>query len=315
MGDAGGGNRVLQSDASMGRAALVVGAAVAADAGVFVLLARWQRYLEVAGKAGVSTRRQYRRAVCNFFADVYGADDWTGPRDPLEISEDDAVEYIHLFTPERGPMRGQILRALRSFYGFLDDREVIERSPFRHLKPGRPKYGRAPSLGRSDLERLLDAAEQVDPRARWAIQLQYATGCRVGSLVALTPADVRGGKIVLRVLKGSAPELTLPQIGPAAEAIAELLKLGDYTPPRGTRRPTLVGVGYERYRQWVKEAGERAGVACWTHLLRHTRATRLVEANTDPRTMMEVFGWEDPRMIKRYAALSDENLAAAMSHA
>jgi integrase len=69
----------------------------------------------------------------------------------------------------------------------------------------------------------------------------------------------------------------------------------------------------ERYRQWLKEAGERSGVDVFTHLLRHTRATDLARAHTDTRTMMAVFDWKDPRMVDRYAAPYEPHVRRALA--
>jgi integrase len=312
MADAPGRTTVLPSPEGMGHAVARVAEAATAGAGIFVLLARWQRFLDVSGRCNPRTRKTYRRIVTNFFADLYADDTWEGPRDPLAITEDDAVAYIYGWTAAKGEMRGQTLRALRSFYAFCEDREEIHRSPFRHLKPGRPKYEDAPFLTPAELRELLRAAELVDPRARWAIQLQYATGARVGAIVALQWSDIRGGRI--RILDEKADESRgLPLEGLAAEAVSHLRELATYQPTRGRRRDTPIGVGYERYRQWLKEAGERAGVDVFTHLLRHTRATDLARMRTDDRTMMTVFGWKDPRMIKKYAAPYDPHIREAMA--
>lgn len=313
MTDALGSTRVLPSPARMGsRAALAAGAVLAGEAGVFVLLARWQRYLDVTGRCNADTRRDYRRAVCNFFADIYADEEWTGPRDPLALSEDDAIDWVRGWAPKRGPGRAGVLKAVKSYYQFAEDREAIERDPFRNIRIPRPKYDDPPFLTARELRRLLTAAELVDPRARWAIQLQYGTGARVGSIVALRWEDVKGDRIRIKNEKRDSTR-GKPLEGLAAEAIDELRALADYCPKRGKRQPTVIGVGYERYRQWLKEAGERSGVDVFTHLLRHTRATDLSRAKTDVRTMMEIFDWKDPRMVDRYASPYDPHVRSAMA--
>ncbi len=127
--------------------------------------------------------------------------------------------------------------------------------------------------------------------------------------------DIRtGGKgrsILFREAKGDKP-YELPLAGRAAEAVDNLLKLADYVPKRGKRRPTLVGVGYESYRMWVKAAGAKSHIDVNTHLMRHTRITRLAEANVDVRTIIELTNWEDGSLLKRYAAASDRNVRDAM---
>jgi integrase len=229
------------------------------------------------------------------------------------VTEDDVVASLAKMGGQ-GDGRNARLRALRSFYGWASGRYDIT-NPLARIVPRKPKYGPAPSLAPADLELLLTAAGTLDPRARWAIQLQYATACRAGSLIAVLPSDIRTGSegrsILFREAKGDKP-YELPLRGMALEAVDHLLELIDYVPKPGKRRPSLVGVGYEAYRVWIKKAGELAGVEVNTHLMRHTRATRLAEANVDIRTITEVMNWVDGSLLRRYAAASAPNVAAAM---
>jgi integrase len=285
---------------------------VAALPEVFAALAAWQRYLEVSGRANANTRKQYKRSMVAFFADVL-ADPDSDLRSPWDVTEDDVVESLAKMGGQ-GDGRNARLRALRSFYGWASGRYDLT-NPLSRIVPRKPKYGPAPSLAPGELQRLLRCADGVDPRAPWAIQLQYATACRVGSLLAVHPSDIRTGasgrSILFSLAKGDKP-YELPLRGQAEEAVDALLDLIDYHPTHGKRRPTLVGVGYESYRLWIKKAGELSGVEVNTHLMRHTRATRLAEAGVDVRTIVEVMNWVDGSLLRRYAAASAPNVAAAM---
>lgn len=163
---------------------------------------------------------------------------------------------------------------------------------------------------------MLTCAEQVDPRARWALQLQYATCCRAGSLVAVHPADVEqtpnGPKLHFREAKNDDP-YTVVLGSTAIEAVEELLGLLDYTPKRvKERRPTLVGIGYSQYEAWVKRVELLSGVELRSHLLRHTAITRLAEdPDVDVRTIMEFANWKDPTPFRRYAKARDPRLRKA----
>lgn len=277
----------------------------------FRAVAAWQRYLAVSGHANANTARQYRRSLLNCWADLMSAEH---PIEPMAITQDDVVDYLASI-PAKGGARGQTLKALRSFYGWAFDRELIERSPVAKLYPRKAKYGPAPSLDPPDLDAVIAAAEQVDPRAPWAIQLQYATACRAGSLVEVLPSDIHwsGPSITFRVAKGDKP-YEVP-LGPKGlEAVQKLLALGDYTPVTvATRLPTLLGVRYGAYRNWVRRTSERAGIDVNSHLFRHTAITRLAEDPTiDVRTIMEIANWESPDLLRRYAAASQPRIRRAM---
>ena len=280
---------------------------------VFDLIGRWQRYLEISGRCNEKVRRQYRRVLLAFYTDLWTSE-WSRGHMPFDVTEEDIVDYLATLSAH-GSARGTLLRALRSFHGWAADRDVGP-NPVAHLTPRRQKYGPAPSISEASLDRVLQAAEDVDPRARWAIQLQYATCTRVGSLLGVMPDDIRSGdkgtSIRFRVAKGDKP-YDVP-LGPKGlEAAEKLIELIDYMPPKVVRRrPTLVGVGYNQYENWIVKIARATELDLNSHLLRHTPITVLAERNVDVRTIMELANWEDASLFRRYAAASDPNMRAAV---
>ncbi|GBC87103.1 Tyrosine recombinase XerC [bacterium HR12] len=272
----------------------------------FQLLRAWSDYLAVSGTVSPRTARQYRRYAIAFMADVLM---------PLEdVTEDDVVGWLAEHCV-RGPMRGQMLRALKSYYRWALARGYVDRDPTARIRIPKQRYGRAPALTEEQLEAVFAAAELVDPRARPTLELMYATGARLGSIAAVMPEDVdlEQAWIDFREAKGGQP-YGLP-LGPRGLAAARrLLELRDWHPPKvGGRLPTLVGVGPARIRQWVQRAGDLAGIRVWPHLLRHSTITRLAAVGTDVRTIVEFANWRDPSQLRRYAAPLDPNLRAAAS--
>jgi integrase/recombinase XerD len=279
----------------------------------FSLLARWQAFLDVAGKCNETTRREYRRHMTCFWADLADPT-WQGERNPLDVTEDDLVDYLSAMDP-RGMQRAMFIRAFRSFYGWGWDRAGLDTNPAEHLRTKKPKYGPAASLSVRNMERLLKAADTLDPRARWAIQLQYATACRAGSLLALAARDLAEGSagpvIHFRVAKGDKP-YAVPAGAKAIEAWHKLLELEDYVPNRAKRQPTLIGIGYDVYKDWVKDAGRIAGLDVTSHLLRHTAITRMTDNGVDIRSIVELANWADGSQLRRYSTASDQNLRQAV---
>ena len=179
-------------------------------------------------------------------------------KDPRRFTEADVISALASYGPNpRGPARGLMLRALRSFYAWGTDLDVGEvvMDPARRLKVPRPKLTRAPSLEREQLAAVLKAAESVDPRARPALTLAYYTGARAGSLAALLSSDVRleqGITVVyFREAKWDRP-YSVPLVAPEAiQAIEDLRRLSGWVPKRGIRRDTLIGVGRTRLGEWA----------------------------------------------------------------
>jgi integrase len=316
MADAPGSIAVLQSTAgAMGVRADMAGTATegTTEGNVFLALGRWQRYLEVSGRCNANTRRQYRRAVFAFLADLFSSEEWDRPCSLGAITEDDVVAYLADIDPKSG-MRAQTLKGLRSLYAWACARDEALRNPVGRLVPRKPKMRKKPSLSPEQTAAVLDAAAELhDPRARWAIQLQLATGCRVGSLLEVLPEDIRdtpkGPTIYFSEAKGDKPyEIALGPRG--REAVAQLVDLLDYRPVRVThRRPTLIGVGYQAYRQWVAKVSIRSGVNLTTHLFRHTAITRWAEdPKVAPRTIMERANWADLSQFRTYADASEPSM-------
>jgi integrase len=267
----------------------------APELATFVLLRRWADWMEVSGRFSEKTWTQYRRTMVRFIGDTLI---------PLtELTAEEVEFYLHGL-PAKGQMRGQIIRTLQCFYRWASERDLIEKSPVRTLRVGSPKYGEAPYLTEEDLERVLKAAEKLDPRARPTLELIYATGARVGSMAGVLPEDIdlRHETIHFRVAKGDRP-YTNP-LGPRGlKAARELLALIDYAPPRSDgRRPTLVGVASCIIQRWAKESGEIAGVKLWCHLLRHTYCERISnDPNTPEIVVVELMNWRDGAQLRRYA--------------
>ena len=75
---------------------------------------------------------------------------------------------------------------------------------------------------------------------------------------------------------------------------------------------TLIGVGAERFRQWVHAAEQEAGLGrVWPHLLRHAASTR-VARSSDPETWRRFMNHADLSQWARYVAGTDERVRAAV---
>lgn len=272
----------------------------------FVLLRRWSDWMEVSGRYSAKTRHTYRRSMIAFLADTLI---------PLEEVTEDAVVGYLASLPANGDMRGAHLRSLRCFYLWAAERD-IPTNPVKRLKVPRKKYGAAPFLEDSDLERLFEAAEKLDPRARPTLELMYATGARLGSIVAVMPADVdlRRRLIHFRVAKGDRP-YSVPLGERGMTASQRLLSLRDFKPRMASHRlPTLVGVGDGSVERWVSEAGSMIGVRAYPHLLRHSFGERICNDPTVPALVaQELLNHADGSLLIRYGHPREEAMRSAVA--
>jgi integrase len=217
--------------------------------------------------------------------------------EPESLTQEDVVAYL---TNLSAPDRSLMLRALRSYYGWAADRLGVD-NPVRGMSPKRLKYGRIESVSADDLTRLLVALAWRHPRRAWVALFLYATGGRIGSIVAVRPQDIWNGEVHFKTAKGGRL-YSVPLGHLAQEAVKELLQYG---------LPTLVGVSAERVRQWLRQAELDCGIKVNPHKLRHTFATRIARA-TDARTWQELMGHADLSQFRRYVLPDEDRMRAAV---
>ncbi len=278
---------------------------------IFELVNEWTAWLDARGAAERTVDAYWRYLL---------AAGRIARKDPREFTERDVVEVMSHY-PAKGGGRAMSIRAMRSFFGWAEDVEVAEvlLNPARRITVPRSKLPPAPRLSRSELEAVWAAAEQIDPRARPTLVLLYFTGARVGSIVGVEPEHVRTDphgrlSIAFVVAKGDFP-YELPLEAPeAVEAVNALRGLLDWKPKMAVaRRPTLVGVGEGTVWRWVSEAGRRAGVHAYPHLVRHTTLSDLAQdPEVDVRTWVEVANHRDGSQLRRYAAGAEPLIRGAL---
>lgn len=160
-------------------------------------------------------------------------------------------------------------------------------------------------------------------RDRAVLEVLYATGLRVGELVALDLGDLDRDRRLLRAMGKGAKQRTVPYGEPAADALDAWLADG---------RPALVGErsgaalflgarGGRLGQRAVRETVHRALAALGDvpqmgpHGLRHSAATHLVEGGADLRSVQELLGHAALTSTQLYTHVSVERLRATYEQA
>jgi integrase/recombinase XerC len=171
--------------------------------------------------------------------------------------------------------------------------------------------------------RLADDGSPVGVRDTAMLELLYATGVRVGELVALDVDDLDRGRNVLRVLGKGRKERTVPFGIPAAEAVDAWLSRGRprlVTPGAG---PALfLGARGGRIDQRAVRTVVHRRIAdvpgapdIGPHGLRHTAATHLLEGGADLRSVQELLGHASLATTQLYTHVSTDRLRQAYRQA
>jgi len=214
------------------------------------------------------------------------------------------------------------LAALKSFFKYLESRELISRNPLAcvplpKLRPPLPK-----ALSPQEVDSLLSspqpAAVPYGQRDKAILELMYATGLRVSELTNLQIQQVHleAGYLVVRG-KGDKERL-VPMGEYATEALSAfllegrplLLKHGKistrdvFLNHRG-RRLSRQAV-WKMIKRYALEAGVRVNLT--PHMLRHSFATHLLENGVDLRSLQAMLGHEDISTTQIYTHVARARL-------
>jgi integrase/recombinase XerC len=171
--------------------------------------------------------------------------------------------------------------------------------------------------------RLADDGSPVGLRDTAMLELLYATGVRVGELVALDVDDLDRGRNVVRVLGKGRKERTVPFGRPAAHAVDAWLNSGR---PRllapGAGPALFLGARGGRIDQRAVRTVVHRRIAdvpgapdIGPHGLRHTAATHLLEGGADLRSVQELLGHASLATTQLYTHVSTDRLRQAYRQA
>jgi integrase len=150
-----------------------------------------------------------------------------------------------------------------------------------------------------DMARLL-IEKASTPRAKALIAFSAYTGLRLGEVLKLKPADIKGDALLLRDTKNGTDRVVpiLPGLKPHLGQIP-------------------FGANWRNVYRGFERARERAGLEIRYHDLRHMVGTALHEAGQSQRTIMDIMGHKSIQTSARYIHPSKEAnrraLAAALT--
>jgi integrase len=242
------------------------------------------------------------------------------------------------------PSLDTAVERIESFFGFLDDVSLEERQGVQSVLrafvkwAGRPVpdvltrrvYGARRPLMRDDLltnaeiQGLINVCDH--PRDRAFLATLWDTGARIDEVCQLRYGDVRAHPdypaalvVVLRKSKTVARQNTLFE---AAPYLRDWLNVHPAKKPTSPLWAVMKGKGSNgggldtdsaRWRFYhMAERAKRSGLIplhkrVHPHLMRHTRATRLVELGYNETKLKQRLGWGlDSKMLPRYITLAEE---------
>jgi integrase/recombinase XerC len=225
--------------------------------------------------------------------------------------------------------RARRLAGIKSFYGFLARRKVIEVNPARRVKtPKLPQ--RLPRAVPVDeafaLMEAPDAEKILGLRDVAMLEVLYGGGLRVSELCGLDLRDLDTRSKTVRVLGKGNKERICPLHDGAMEAVRVWLeRRGELlVKPAKKQAPDAVFLNFrggrltarsvERHlEKYVQQLGLQRKVS--PHALRHSFATHLLAGGADIRSIQELLGHASLSTTQRYTAVSFEQLQSVYDKA
>jgi integrase/recombinase XerC len=291
------------------------------------LLRAYARHLGAERGRSVHTRRAYLGDVRHLL--VFGAQRGIGDLGDLRIA--DLRAWLGA-QADAGAARATIARRAASARTFLKWAEHTGRiptdpslrlvAPRRHSTlPGVLRQGEATEL----LDLAAVRADDEDPihvRDRAVLELLYASGIRVGELVALDIDDVDLSQGVVRVMGKGAKERIVPFGAPARRSIEAWLAVRPRLVAGSSGAALFLGrrgrrVDARQVRSVVHELLSHLPDApdLGPHGLRHSVATHLLEGGADLRMVQEILGHASLATTQIYTHVSVDRLRRSYEQA
>jgi len=199
-------------------------------------------------------------------------------------------------------------RALKAFYNWMVEEDIITISPLDKIKPPRTEKKLATFLSEEQFD-LLSATcairEYTGIRNRAIIQLLWDTGIRAAELTGIRFADLDSKRERIFIYGKGRKERYVEYTIESRQAVAAYVRLRNerfgglvshvFLTEEGL--PLREGGLYTALKRLYERAGFRVRHAC--HIFRRTRAIRMLET-MDPWQVMELMGWEDIETMDRY---------------
>lgn len=277
-------------------------------------VADYRQYLELEKGLSENTLRAYVRDLTEFkklFA----------MKEHLTVSHRVITDYLSkLNSRNRRPASiARKISALRNFYHYLAEKNLVEGNPFEFARVPRISRYHPDYLSVDDMEKILnqpDARRPSGVRDQAMLELLYGTGMRISELTALPLAAVydeigfikvtgKGnkerlvpfGQYARRAVEKYLSEVREPQKIESQSEILFLSRLG---------RPfSRVGV-WKIIRKYALMAGLSKKVT--PHTFRHSFATHLIEGGADLRTVQELLGHASITTTQIYTQVDREYL-------
>ncbi len=217
--------------------------------------------------------------------------------------DDDLIDFLIVYFRKKGNSNATINRKLSALYKLLRKAErsgIITKLPSYVRLP--EKNQRIRFLTKLEEEMMFDLIRVTDELHADLCIFLIDSGARVGEALALKHGDIVNGRATFWITK-SGKSRTVP-LTERAQRIIEKHRMAAGGP--------FAAIKYQRFlyhwHQAKKQCGLEKDKQVVPHILRHTCASRLVQAGIDLRRVQTFLGHQNIQMTLRYAHLATNDL-------
>ena len=286
-----------------------------------IFLQKYLNYLAVEKNSSSHTLENYQRDI-HSFADFY-KEHYQNEVLWQQVGVAQARAYL-AFLNQKGYARRTVARrisSLRSFFKFLVREGLLEYNPLVRVRNPKLEKKLPVFLEEFEINELLElpSLENLGLRDRVALELLYATGCRVSELVGITLNRIDlENRYVLLSGKGNKERL-VPLGHSCCQAIDHYLPLRQELLQRyrvaehehllvNNRGGALTDRSVRRIlEKYINQLALHKQVS--PHTIRHTFATHLLNHGADLRVVQELLGHANLSTTQIYTHVTTERIA------
>ena len=239
---------------------------------------------------------------------------------PTRFSRGDIEGFMQYLAAKRmtGVTRVRKLAAIRKFFAFLEENNILAANPAHTVKGARREEKEPNILYKEQYKALLyEASDNIRDYA--IIQTFLQTGIRLGELANLRveDVDVEHRNLTVRQGKGK-KDRQIPLVDDVVKALRNYLRyrntelIVDDEILFLAKNGTSLNVSTVKYTvaKYVKKAGIRKKVS--VHTLRHTFGAHKADKHMSLATLQELMGHKKKETTLKYIHLAKTNLRAEM---
>lgn len=217
--------------------------------------------------------------------------------------------------PRTPSTRNQAIGALKAFYAFRIDTTAMVHPPTERIDLLPRRAGLPKPLEEDELERVLTIAEAEGPMLHAMFVTLAYTGLRKTELLEMQWDDIEETRWLRFTAKGAQPRIMWlhPKVLDVLDGWRPRCPSLLWCWPSDYYRDRDTHVSSSWLHDRTKEIGDLADVPdLHPHQLRHTFATRLVDAGVDLRVIQDLMGHKSPESTMIYTKVRDHKIAEAV---